>query len=215
MKFYYPLKRLCLILFCQSAFNFYGQEVELNAWKQVGSENGIEVFTRTGENSAIKEIRISCIVNASLESVSNFLSDVASYSDWVYKCNSSRIIKRTSAGEFIYYITLDFPFPFVDRDLTIESKHWIDQNTGVYHSQSFAIKAQATQNEEYVHINEFESEWQITPLENSQLLVEYKSISNPGGDIPTFLVNMVISKGPKETMKEFIRLVESADNMKF
>jgi hypothetical protein len=207
MSFFYQSKWIWFALFSISTLIVYGQEID--DWKLVNNGNGIEVYSRTAANSSIKEIRIACTVKASMESVTNFLSNVPLYSDWVYKCNKSSLIKKTSAGEFIYYITLDFPFPFADRDLTIESKHWIDQNTGIYHSQSYAFKALASQNEDYVHITEFASTWEITPIENGELLVEYKSISNPGGDIPVFLINMVIAKGPRETMKEFIRLIEN------
>ena len=43
---------------------------------------------------------------------------------------------------------------------------------------------------------------------NDNLQIEYKVLSNPGGDIPTWLVNLAITKGPTETMKQLIKMVE-------
>ena len=194
-------------------FSFYtsvslGQDSDKSSWNLVNEENGIEVFTRTSENSNVKEIRIMCTVKTSMENMINFLSQVPLYKDWAYKCNSSLLLKRASHSEFSYYITLDFPFPFDDRDLFVDSKHSIDPNTGVYHSYSVASKKSTNLNDGFVHISEFESTWEITPQKQGELLVDYKVISNPGGDIPLWLVNLAITKGPKETMKSFIRMVE-------
>lgn len=215
MKKNFNLKLIWSVLICTSSLSILAQEIEKDDWKMVSNTDGISVYSRTKQNSPIEEIKINCTVKASMQSVASFLADVDAYSEWVYKCNSSSLLTKKKNNEFSYYITLDFPFPFVDRDLTIESRHWIDQNTGRYHSKSIAAKSEIIHDEEYVHIKEFESEWEITPIGNGELQVEYNSISNPGGDIPVFLVNMVIAKGPRETMKEFIRLVESAENLKF
>jgi hypothetical protein len=40
------------------------------------------------------------------------------------------------------------------------------------------------------------------------MLIDYVALSDPGGDIPNWLVNFAISRGPAETMKRFIKLVE-------
>jgi hypothetical protein len=194
-------------------FSFYtsvslGQVSEKSSWNLVNDEDGIEVFTRTSENSNVKEIRIICTVKTSMEQMTKFLSRVPLYTDWVYKCNSSLLLKQKSQSEFSYYITLDFPFPFDDRDLMVDSKHSLDPITGVYHSSSVVSKNTALPNDEFVHISEFESRWEITPQKQGMLLVDYTALSNPGGDIPVWLVNLAITKGPKETMKNFIRMVE-------
>lgn len=186
----------------------FGQDIKKSSWNLVSEEDGIEVYTQTGENSDLKEIRIICTIKTSMEHITNFLSKVPLYTDWVYKCNSSLLLKQKSQSEFSYYITLDFPFPFDDRDLFIDSKHSIDPTTGVYHSSSVVSKNTALPNDEFVHISEFESRWEITPQKDGMLLVDYIALSNPGGDIPVWLVNLAITKGPKETMKSFIRMVE-------
>ena len=203
------IARFFIMAFCSFYTSFsIAQDSDKAVWDLVNEEDGIEVYTRTSELSNLKEIRIICTLKASMEHVINFLSEVPLYKDWAYKCSSSLLLNRVSQNEFSYYITLDFPFPFNDRDLFVDSKHSIDQNTGVYHSYSVASKNSADQNDEFVHISEFESSWEITPQKQGELLVDYKVISNPGGDIPVWLINLVITKGPKETMKKFIRMVE-------
>lgn len=194
-------------------FSFYtsvslAQDSEELSWDLVNEEDGIEVFTRTNEISNLKEIRIICTVKTSMEQLTDFLSEVQLYKDWTYKCSSSELLNRTSKNEFSYYITLDFPFPFEDRDLIVDSKHSIDPSTGVYHSYSLASTSSTNLNDDFIRISEFESRWEITPQEQGVLLVDYTALSNPGGDIPVWLVNLAITKGPKESMKSFIEMVE-------
>ncbi|MFT6868213.1 MAG: hypothetical protein ACJA08_003063 [Cyclobacteriaceae bacterium] len=177
-------------------------------WNFVNEDEGISVYTRHNELSAIKEIRIILTVETTMEDITELLANVPLYADWVYKCDDSFLLKHVSEEEFHYYITMDFPFPFWDRDLAVHSKHWIDPENGAYHSHSVTSTDSSYTNEEFVHITEFESHWHITPVGNGQLSIDYTALSNPGGDIPIWLVNMAITKGPLETMRRFARQVE-------
>lgn len=140
--------------------------------------------------------------------MNEFLSNASMYKEWVYKCDSSYQIEVLSPQDFRYYVTFDFPFPFDDRDLMVHSQHWIDSTDGVYHSISKAEKDTVLVSDGFVRINEFESTWDISPRPNGELFIDYKALSNPGGDIPTWLVNLFIAKGPLETMKRFRQSVE-------
>lgn len=208
MIFPNKLNSFLILLFCFCATFINAQKVDNTNWDLVNSEDGIEVYTRTTESSSVKEIRILCLVKSSMETISNFLLDASLYSSWVYKCDSSRLIKKVNNNDFSYYITLDFPFPLDDRDLFVNSTNFIDPITGIYYARSIKDEPKSKQNDEYVHISEFESSWKINPLGNDNLQIEYKVLSNPGGDIPTWLVNLAITKGPTETMKQLIKMVE-------
>jgi hypothetical protein len=198
---------LCGIFFSISAMKVEAQVPEESRWKSVNQENGIEVFTRVGKNSDVKEIRITCTVKANLEQVVNLLSDVPLYADWVYKCVSSIRLNTVSPNETNYYIVLNFPFPLQDRDLAVQSKHWFD-SMGGYHAYSVAKDDFIYKKDGYVHISEFKSTWDIIPKPNGEVFIDYKALSNPGGDLPIWLVNLAITKGPLETMKQFIHLVD-------
>lgn len=176
-------------------------------WHLVRDESGIKVFSRKSNNSAIKEIHIKASTKAKLEEVSQLLSNVQLYNKWVYKCETSILIQKKSEEEFVYYVAIDFPFPMTDRDLVIHSKHQLDEN-GVYRSTSIASKVDMKENSDYIRIPEFVSKWIITPTENNQHLIEYYTYSNPGGDIPSWLINLAIDQGPYQTMKSFLSLLE-------
>ena len=191
------------------SFSSFGQVSDSTNWRLVHHENNIEVFTRESANSALKEIRILCTVKSTMDHMVEFLSDVPLYTDWVYKCDSSVLQKEETPNEFTYYITLDFPFPMDNRDLIVHSEHSIDTITQAYRSHSFTNTAMEYTNDEYIHITEFESTWTISPAPVGMLTIDYQAFSDPGGEIPVWLVNLAIAKGPYETMKRFIELVEA------
>ncbi|HCX25175.1 MAG: hypothetical protein CMB80_33510 [Flammeovirgaceae bacterium] len=176
-------------------------------WKLIKEEDNIQVFARIAENSSIKEIRITCSVKTTMERMESFLSDVPKYADWVYKCDTSILLNRVSDKETYYYTTLNFPFPMTDRDLVIHSIHEID-SLGVYRSHSKASEAYYKEQEDYVRIEYFESTWEITPQNNGTLFIDYFAYSDPGGDIPAWLVNLAIDQGPYRTMKQFVEMIE-------
>lgn len=176
-------------------------------WKLVREDEGINVFSRIGENSSIKEIRITCSVRSSMEHMESFLSEVPKYADWVYKCDTSVLLSRISSKEIIYYITLNFPFPMTDRDLVIHSAHSID-SLGVYRSHSAASTEYSSESSDFIRISQFESTWEISPQSDGTLYIDYFAHSDPGGDLPAWLINMAIDQGPYHTMKQFVEQLE-------
>jgi hypothetical protein len=195
------------IFFSMSTMIVEAQVPEESRWKPVSKEDGIEVFTKVGKNSDLKEIRFTCTVKANLEQVVKLLSDVPLYTEWVYKCVRSIRLNTLRPNETNYYIVLNFPFPLQDRDLAVQSNHWFD-SLGAYHAYSVAKDDFLYKNDEYVHISEFRSTWDIIPKPNGEVFIDYKGLSNPGGNLPIWLVNLAITKGPFETMKQFIDLVD-------
>lgn len=178
-----------------------------NSWNLVRTDDGISVYTRSAENSAIKEIQITARTKATLNQTISLLSDVPLYSKWVYKCDTSILLHKISEKEYYYYITLDFPFLFTDRELTVFSTQEIDEN-GIYRSESVGTTKYAPQSTNYVRIPHFKSQWIISPQKDGQLLIQYFGFSDPGGDIPKWIVNLAIDQGPFNTMKQLLDLLE-------
>lgn len=199
---------LLLVGYLRSSHAQHGDD---GSWDSVKKEGAIEVFTRNNSGSDLKEIRITLKVRSTVPRIVELLGNVPRYKEWVYKCSYSERLKTVHANEFYYYIVSDFPFPFSDRDLIVHSKQQIDPKTGAYTSHSVAGPSHLKGEQEgLVRIPLFESSWLITPISQDQVYIDYQAISSPGGDIPVWLVNLAITKGPSETMKRFVELIEAS-----
>jgi hypothetical protein len=193
-------------LFTISVLPLSAQKVEKASWELVSAEKDLNIYTRTSEGSPIKEIQITTTIESTMQRVTDLLSDVPNYKLWVYKCNDAKRIKTTSSNDFHYYVETALPYPFSNRDLSVHSVQWWNRETGVYHSRSVAAANAVPQKKGIVRITEFESKWEIKPRNDGRVDIAYTARANPGGEIPVWLVNLVITKGPLETMQKFTEL---------
>ena len=192
-----PFLCLCLAFLANSTSypSFNAQQ-----WNLIKQKDNIDVYTRYHNDSEYKEIRIVTTFDVEIEKFMAVLNNAESYKEWVYKCSEGRMLERINEKEFIYYTVSDLPFPASDRDLVIHSKQWSDQE-GNIHSKSVGIENYLDVSPDYVRIPFFESTWDIYPMEDGKIKIDYKAISHPGGFIPTWLVNMAITTGPIKTME--------------
>lgn len=197
------LIRLTALLLCLSSHALCGQ-----AWDLVKEKNKIKVYTRKVEGKKIKELKIETSIQTSLNSVVKILDDVDAHPIWVYKCGAAHITDVISPSEFYYYITIDFPFPAVDRDMVIYYRRWQDPITKVVTTISTSAHDTQPIVEDYIRIVDFESEYKITPRDDGWVDIVYVLSSDPAGAIPTWMINMAIAKGPVKTMERMFSEIQ-------
>lgn len=198
---YIPIIRL---LFIFQIFNLvFGAHPSSDKWILKATKGDIKVYTRTTSKSAIKEVRITTKIKGDLDDLLALLNDVPSFQKWVYRCSKSKLLKRVSPNEYYYYNLTDFPFPLSDRDMVIHSKTWTVPYSRVVKTKSEAYTKEdlyKTQSS-IVRIKVLEYTWTFTPLGNGVIDIDYEFLSDPAGSIPSWVINMAISKGPIETME--------------
>lgn len=185
------------------SLRIYAQE---STWRFVKETQGIKVYYREIPNKNINEVKIMTSFETNLSTIVEALTDVETYPSWVYKAISSKTIKRFSPNEMIYYNKLDFPWPLNDRDIAIHTKLIQNQQSKEVISVSFAESASIPKYTKYVRIEEFNSRWVFKP-KNGIIEGEYVFRSNPGGNIPTWLVNLSLDEGPTKTILNFKKIL--------
>jgi len=194
-----------LLLPILSIFSLNDEEI---AWELVIEEDEIQVYTRSSETSKLKEIRIVASFETTLSEFMERLNDANNYTDWVYKCGESQLLERVDENVFYYYVTTDLPFPASDRDLVVICKQWQDEDGTIYTS-SKGVPSFIDHKEKFVRIPFYQSNWKISETENGIVQIDYTSVSDPGGWIPIWIVNLALTSGPLKTMKQLKKLIES------
>ncbi|MEM6966352.1 MAG: START domain-containing protein [Bacteroidota bacterium] len=188
--------------------NLLGQNFDKTDWKLKTTKGKLKVYTRNNEHSDFKEIRITTTVSSSAEKIISVLNDVAGYHKWVFKCMGAKKIKVISSNDYYYYTKSDFPFPITDRDLVVRSTQWTDEATGFIFSHSKAVPKMKGDEKGFIRIPEFDSYWKLMPQPDGTINIDYVAVTDPGGNLPAWVVNLGITKGPVETMKRFTAIVE-------
>ena len=90
-------------------------------WKLTKSKNGINVYTSSVANSSFKAVKVECTISGTYAKLMALLQDVDGFEDWIYKNKKSKILKKNSPNDFIYYSETSMPIPFSNRDVVISN----------------------------------------------------------------------------------------------
>ena len=192
------IKAIFLLLFSLSFISFSSFQTTSN-WELKKFENGISIYTRETANSKYKELKAVFQIKTSLSSIVALLNDVESYPQWVYRCETSKILLKTSEKHLIRYQTIVAPWPVDNRDVVLEVNYSQDEKTKIVYQKVNALPNYAPKVAGHVRIPEFRATWTLNPLKNGIVEIQYELLVNPGGVIPAWLVNMAMIDGPYDT----------------
>jgi hypothetical protein len=171
-------------------------------WVLRKNEKGIAVYTRYATGTNIKEIWIIDTVKSSLSAVVALLLDTKNYPEWVYKCRECKTLELINDQEQYDYEITELPWPFHNRDVISDSKISQDTLTNVVTINSIGNPDYMPDLGGIVRIRQFHSVYKLTKLVNGKIKIDYTLYGDPGGNIPTWLINASIVIGPYNTTVE-------------
>jgi hypothetical protein len=182
------------LFFCGHVF---GQE----DWKLSSSKDGMSVYTRTFPDSKFKAIKVEVSLDATLSQLVAVVLDVNTGADWVYSTKSSTLLKRISPAEVVYYSEVKLPWPVHNRDFIAQLKATQDPATRVVTIYGPVVPDLIPVKKDIVRVRKSEGKWVITPIAKGRIKVEYTIRLDPGGDLPAWLFNLFVTKGPAESFE--------------
>lgn len=177
------------------------------SWKLKKSVDDVEVYFRKADDSPINEIKIRTVLNGTVKTLLEIMRNVPGYQQWVYKCTTAELIARPSPAEAVYYAVMDFPWPLSDRDFVAGSKITNDSGGKVV-INVIGIPGRVVESPERVRVPLLDYRWEFTPIDKNTIQLDYYLRSDPGGELPAWLINLVIDQGPTQTVKNLRQLME-------
>jgi hypothetical protein len=167
-------------------------------WKLAKNVNGITLYTASDPAYAVKGVKAELEFDARLPQLIAVVMDVDHYSGWVYQCKQSKLLKRLSKQELIYYHVTDAPWPVDDRDLI--SKFSIKKNSpNEVEITSGNLDNYMPVQPGFVRVKKTNAYWKFTQQANGKVHAEYRLFLDPGGSVPAWIMNLFITNGPYET----------------
>jgi hypothetical protein len=180
---------------------------KLNAqnWQYIKSTEGIKVYHK--KVGKLKDVKIETEFNASLSTVCHALLDVPSFQKWIYKVESSKVLKSYGPRQTLIHNFIDMPWPAKNRDLVFMNK--LSQNTDSKEvvSEDFCMAKSEPIDKNYVRVTDFYAKWVFKPSPSGGVLATYIIHSDPGGDLPDTVTNLFIDEGPINSIKAFKKLL--------
>lgn len=170
-------------------------------WKLNTDKDGIKIYTSFIPDSKIKAVKVEGTFNATPSQLVALLMDVNTAADWLYHTKISMLVKQVSPTEIYYYSEVNLPWPVQDRDFVAHLIVSQDPNSKVVTIEGPTVTGLVPQKQGIVRITDATGKWVITPTGNNQIKVDYSIHLDPGGSLPSWLVNMFATEGPVKIFK--------------
>ncbi len=173
-------------------------------WKTRYNEDGIVVKIRS--EGIKRDIFASVEVDATIEKCLGLLGDVNKLKIFSYRANIVRLEGQAIPGQWMVYTTYDMPAPIKDRDAVTQYKVSRLANGDIevnYESVSGVVP----KSKDFKRQDDFFGVWKFEKVSITRTRVTYTAFGTTDG-FPGWLVNMVITTGPRYTMTNFRKEVE-------
>ncbi len=181
-----------------------------NVWRlsKHDKRHEIKAYVKNEEGKNIRSFRVEAYFNTPIEVITRVQSDVDSYSRWYFATLESKLLKKVSDKEFIFYLVHDAPVGMPDRDVVIRAtiepmtakKPYIVINM-------VSIPDFMPDKPPYVRMEAENYMVRLTPQGKNRTFLESEGFINPGGVSPSWAINFIQGKGPYANMMGMRRMV--------
>lgn len=179
-------------------------------WKLRKDDNGIKVYTSRVANSKFKAVKAHMRIKATIGSLVAIIQDAESCSKWADRCKESRVIETVSDNEYYLYAYNNIPFPARDRDILAHIRWFYSPDSGEVLMKGYATSGRHPKTKA-VRIENARTQWRFIPQEDGYTLIENFAHADPNGPIPPWLVNMMATDSPFNTLSNIKALIEAGE----
>lgn len=181
---------------------------KVNPWILKKDKNGIKVFIRNVEGIEFKEFLGIITVDYPIEKVDRLMNNVPNQVNWLCDTIESRVIKDDPINPIQYNV---ITAPLVsNRDVVILTK--VTRTPGKIMRTFQAVKhASVPERKGIVRMPTMVGMWLFESVGKNRTKVTYQNLADPGGSLPSGLVNMTVVKMPFVSLTN---MLEQLKNMK-
>ncbi len=156
--------------------------------------------------SPFKQVRAHFITEKPPALVFRVISDLPLTPSWFSYLQSLDTLEIYSPRSFLTRATLDSPWPFSDRDI-------ISCVTTEFDAQRIIVRLKDCHDryppqDGTLRVTASDSQWIITK-EKQKTRVEYKAWTDPGGNVPAFIYNALLTDTAQETLNKLKQLIQT------
>ena len=169
------------------------------SWELKKEQDGIRVYSRSGDNANINDLKVEMVLPARLSSLAALILDIGNYPNWSFSTEKSYVVKKISPSELYFYTLIHSPWPASDRDLPVHLEISQDAGTKSMSVRSTCISDLIPPKKDVVRVPLSIEQWTVNPLPDGRIRIEYYLKLDPGAGAPAWLINLFSVKGPFET----------------
>jgi len=171
-----------------------------SSWQSVVEREEVAVYRRAVAGSPIDESLAITTLDASLSAATALILDIDNNYRWIDSVDQSRVIERISDTESINYTVSHAPWPVSDRDAVVRTRVSQDPDHLTVLISSEALPAFIPEKPGMIRVAVITSSWRLLPLPAGRVEVQYQVHSSPGGHLPSWLINAIVTEQPLNTL---------------
>lgn len=183
-------------------------------WQLAKNDNGIKIYTRRQVNQKFKEVRVIFELNATEDQLTDVLQDIPHHNKWSYGTKKTYVISKKGKDTIVYYSEVALPWPLSNRDLVIELTFKKDTVNNALHIQAKSVPGIVPRYPDLVRVPYSLATWEVKPSSGKKLRIEYILSTDPGGSLPSWLVNLGATVGPGNSFRKLKAIIDENSNQK-
>lgn len=195
---------------------------QTNEWIQSKDDKrrGIRAWYKQEEGKHVRTFKIAATLNVPMEQTAMALVDGNSWQRWFWECLESKSIKEDhSTGESIYYMRVNVPMPFPDRDTVMHAKiEPYSKEKGKIILRFHAMPNYMKDVPKVVRAKEFTFKIELTPVDENKTQLELEGYVDPGKDLPAWAVNFMMRNAPYSSvlgLERYVRVLGEENKLRF
>ena len=177
-------------------------------WKFSKEKDGIKVYESETKNSNLKAIKVECTIEGTYDKLISLLNNVSRHKEWVYNNKISYVLKKNSDYDLYYYTETSLPWPMSNRDAIIHLTMKRDSLDRFLQITGTGLPKNIPEKSGKVRVPRTSVSWYVTKPTATTLKIIYTFDADPGGSLPSWLVNMFADKGPFESFKKLSKILK-------
>jgi hypothetical protein len=193
---------LVSLLLATLAIHPRSARAQAGPWEPVRNDDGIVVHRRTVAGSKLHEFRGVGVVEATIASILAVLDDAPRRTEWMKEAVANSRVERVGEYGEIFYSRTGAPWPVADRDVVNLARTTFDPSARQVRVEFTSTTHPAWPPQKgVVRMPSLRGHWTMTPEHGGAWTrIEYQLHADPGGLLPTWIVNMVSRKLPHDTI---------------
>lgn len=182
-------------------------------WTFYKEEDGITSYTRKLDDFPVEEAYGEGYVNATLEVVSESMTDLEKYFKYFKMVKKAYIAENLPDGSKVVYTHIGMPWPVWDRDTVALYKVIREKDKITIITTGIREYPKIPAREKIIRMTEMKDVYVLT-RNGDKTLLKIQSRANPAGDIPKTIINNLVGSGPINTIKAIRNMLKDYNKIK-
>lgn len=192
------------LILCICLLNlFLGTGILAQPWQFVKETDGIKIYTRNEPNRSLKSYKGEVIFHASMQKTCSMIGNARNIDWWGPEFTNIKVLAYEENKFVQYYYIYDMPWPFADRDIAVNATVKKDTANGEYSVLSLPLLKTVPEKPDLVRIKNYWQRWTIKPLDHGNVQLTLEGVVDPGGNVPAWLYNLLVTEMPLKTIHLF------------